>query len=51
MSTILSLALLWATTFPIMFADQRLRDAKSAKSEVPDLRDKSFGIYYLETII
>jgi hypothetical protein len=43
MSVILSWALLWTTTFPIMYADQKLRDAKSAKSEVPDLRDKSFG--------
>ena len=30
-----------------MYADQKLRDAKSAKNEIPDLRDKSFGIYYL----
>lgn len=47
MSVILSWALLWSTTFPIMFADQKLRDAKSAKNEIPDLRDKSFAIYYV----
>ena len=47
MSVLLSWALLWSTTFPIMYADQKLRDAKSAKNEIPDLRDKSFGIYYL----
>jgi hypothetical protein len=39
--------LLWATTFPIMYVDQKLQDAKRAKNDVPDLRDKSFGLYYL----
>ena len=51
MSAIVALVLLWATTFPIMFADQKLREAKSAKSEVPDLRDKSFGMYYLLVLV
>jgi hypothetical protein len=47
MSFILSWVLLWATTFPIMYVDQRLRDSEAAKNDVPDLRDKSFGVYYL----
>jgi hypothetical protein len=47
MSMLLSLALLWATTFPIMYVDQKMRVGKAAKTDVPDLRDKSFAIYYL----
>jgi hypothetical protein len=39
--------LLWATTFPIMYVDQKRQDAKRAKSDVPDLRDKSFSLYYV----
>jgi hypothetical protein len=30
-----------------MYVDQKLRVAKAAKTDVPDLRDKSFAIYYL----
>ena len=51
MATLLSWVLVWATTFPIMFVDQKLRDAKSAKNDVPDLRDKSFTLYYLLALV
>ena len=51
MATLLSWVLLWATTFPIMYVDQKLRDAKSAKNDVPDLRDKSFTLYYVLALV